>query len=61
MINRIFKKKKRIQKTSAGSTIIEYVLIVTSIIMVLVGACRTLGHKYSGIYNNIFNALQDVK
>jgi Flp pilus assembly pilin Flp len=61
VINKFLKKNKKLRKSS-GTALIEYVLIATMIVLVIVGALKTIGGKYVSIYNsidsNLNNALQ---
>jgi Flp pilus assembly pilin Flp len=59
VINRLFKKNKKLSPKS-GATLIEYVLLVSMISITLVGAFRTLGGKYFTVYNKINNNLEDA-
>lgn len=43
-----------------GATIIEYVLIVSLLSILLIGGYRTLGKRYTTLYNRITNEINGV-
>ncbi|MDR1236511.1 MAG: hypothetical protein LBJ96_05920 [Holosporaceae bacterium] len=59
MINRLFKKNKKLSPKS-GATLIEYVLLVSMISITLVGAFRIVGGRYFTVYNKITDNLKNV-
>ncbi|MDR1333724.1 MAG: hypothetical protein LBJ71_00725 [Holosporaceae bacterium] len=52
MIDKLLKKKSKLRKAS-GVALIEYVLIITLISLFLVGGFRTVGNKYTTMYEKI--------
>lgn len=49
----------RFLKNIKGTTAIEYVLIASLIVLVIVASLRKIGNGYVDIYNNIGDSIRD--
>lgn len=51
----------RFLKNIKGTTAIEYVLIASLIVLVIIASLRKIGNGYVAIYNNIGDSIRDGK
>lgn len=49
----------RFLKNIKGTTAIEYVLIASLIVLVIIASLRKIGNSYVSIYNNIGDSIRD--
>jgi Flp pilus assembly pilin Flp len=57
MTGKFFRKLLKINDSSRGATLIEYVLVATLLSIALIGGYRTIGNSYTKIYCRLGNAI----
>ncbi len=51
--------KQKMKKSSRGATLIEYTLIASLLVVMLIGMYKVIGNKYTEIYDGISNAVDE--